>query len=80
MELLKSPKFRTLAGPDNPSDAIYIVNLFALSISTFGDCSENLTLGKLSYANTVSLICFHRFFSCVFNIFSADSNSEEGIS
>ena len=78
MELLRSPKFRTLASPDNPSDAIYIVNLFALSISTFGDCSENLTLGKLSYANTVSLVRFHRFF-CVFNILSAASNSGEGI-
>ena len=33
-------KFRTLAGPTNPSDAIS-QTLFAPSISTFDECSEN---------------------------------------
>ena len=41
------PKFRILAGPANPSDAISRT-LFALFISTFDECSENLSFDKLS--------------------------------
>ena len=37
----------------------------------FGDCSENSTIGTLSY-DSVSLKCFHRFIF-VFTIFTADS-------